>query len=146
MQLWEVWGVFFTYLEILSLDNVRENLTLVVVIYIVIFTLASLQIVPSQVTGVQYTLDNNNNVLTMTVTWNRPSSDVVITHYEVLYSEDDTSQSTLRANTEQVMITGTVGKSYRIRVRAVSAVGTGEQSKSITIGRKCLNHVYYYKS
>ena len=78
----------------------------------------------------------------MTVTWSRPSSDVVITHYEVQYSEDGRSQSTLRANTEQITITGTMGRSYRIRVRAVSAVGTGEQSKSITIGRKSLNHVY----
>ena len=111
-----------------------------------ILLLLLIQIVPSQVTGVQYTLDNNNNVLTMTVTWNRPSTDVVITRYEVLYSEDGTSQSTLRANTEQVMITGTVGRSYRIRVRAVSAVGTGDQSESITIVRKYLNHVYCYKS
>ena len=76
----------------------------------------------------------------MTVTWNRPSSDVVITHYEVLYSEDGTLQPTLRVSTEQITITGTVGKSYRIRVRAVSAVGTGEQSQSITIGRKYLRH------
>ena len=101
------------------------------------------QIVPNQVTGVRYTLDNNNNVLTMTVTWSRPSSDVVITRYEILYSEDGTSQSMLRANTEQITITGTVGRSYRIRVRAVSAVGTGEESETITIGRKSLKHAHY---
>ena len=124
----------------------RGRLTIIVVILYYILPLLLIQIVPNQVTGVRYTLDNNNNVLTMTVTWNRPSSDVVITQYEVLYSEDGTSQSTLRANTEQLMITGTVGKLYRIRVRAVSAIGTGEQSESITIGRKCLSHVYCYKS
>ena len=80
----------------------------------------------------------------MTVTWSHPSSDVVITHYEVLYSEDGTSHRTLRASTEHITITGTVGRSYRIIVRAVSAVGTGEQSESITIGRKFLRHVYYW--
>ena len=113
------------------------------ILYSYTLLLLPFQIVPNQVTGVQYTLDNNNNVLTMTVTWNRPSSDVVIIHYEVQYSEDGRSQSTLRANTERITITGTVGGSYRIRVRAVSAVGTGEESESITIGRKSSKHAHY---
>ena len=113
------------------------------ILYYYTLPLLPFQIVPNKVSGVRYTLDNNNNVLTMTVTWNRPSSDVVITRYEVQYSENGASQSMLRANTEQITITGTVGRSYRIRVRAVSAVGTGEESESITIGRKSLEHAHY---
>ena len=116
--------------------RVKIQQVLVAMLFLYTCILLPSQIVPNQVTGVQYTLDNNNNVLTMTVTWNRPSSDVVITRYEVLYSEDGGSHRTLRASTEHLMITGTMGRSYRIRVRAVSAIGAGEQSQSITIGCK----------
>ena len=61
----------------------------------------------------------------------------MITHYEVLYSKDGTSQSTLTTSNEQltiiIAITGTVGRSYEIRASALSAVGAGGESASIAI-------------
>ena len=70
------------------------------------------------------------NFLTLTITWTRPSSELPITHYEVEYKEDNVVQPIVRADNELVVIRGTVGRTYSVRVRAVSAVGTGPWSKS----------------
>ena len=70
------------------------------------------------------------NLLKLTITWTRPSSDLPITRYEVEYKEDNVVQPIVRVDDELVVIRGTVGRTYSVRVIAVSAVGTGPWSKS----------------
>ena len=91
-------------------------------------------LVPEQVTGVRFTLNNTNNVLTLTITWNIPSSEQPITHYFVRL--DETQQPTKVVGVTTLTITGTPGKTYTFRVRAVSAGVFGEWSESVTTQRK----------
>ena len=70
------------------------------------------------------------NLLTLTITWARPSSELPITHYEVEYKEDNVVQPIVTADDEFVVIRGTVGRTCSVRVRAVSAAGNGPWSKS----------------
>ena len=71
-----------------------------------------------------------DNLLNLTITWTRPPSDLPITHYEVEYKEDNVVQPVVRADDEFVVIHGTVGRTYSVRVRAVSPSGFGRWSNS----------------
>ena len=97
-------------------------------------------LVPEQVTGVGFTfnLNNSNNVPTLTITWDSPSSELPITHYFVRL--DDTQQPMKVVQDTTLTITGTLGSTYTFRVIAVSAVGSGAWSESVTAQRK------YFKS
>ena len=44
-------------------------------------------IAPEQVTGVGVTLDNTNNALKLTITWDRPYSEQLVTHYFVRFDK-----------------------------------------------------------
>ena len=96
-------------------------------------------IVPHQVTGVQYRNVRYNNNLSLNITWNRPSSGAHILYYEVQYWEDRRLQPTAKAYGEQITLNGTVGRTYRVRVRAVSTVGRGPWSESD--GRKFMDEI-----
>ena len=98
-----------------------------------------LSIVPQKVTGVHSTDVQYNNNLSLIITWNRPSSEVHILYYKVQYWEDDEEQPTVRAYSEQITLNGTVGRAYRVRVRAVSTVGGGPWSESD--GRKFMDEI-----
>ena len=91
-------------------------------------------LVPEQVTGVGFTLNNTNNVLTLTITWDSPSSEQPITHYFVRLDEIQQPMKVVGVTT--LTITGTPGKTYTFRVIAVSAVGSGAWSESVTTQRK----------
>ena len=99
-------------------------------------------VVPEQVTGVAFTLNNTNNVPTLTITWDSPSSEQPITHYVVRL--DETQHKVVGVTT--LTITGTLGKTYTFRVIAVSAVGSGAWSESVTAQRKYIqksvSHLY----
>ena len=79
-----------------------------------------------------------DNSLTLTINWTRPSSELPITHYEVEYKEDNVVQPIVRADDEFLVILGTVGRTYSVRVRAVSAAGSGPWSKSNERGLKTI--------
>ena len=89
-------------------------------------------LVPEQVTGVGFTLNNTNNVLTLTITWDIPSSELPITHY--LVRLDEIQHRVVGVTT--LTITGTPGSTYTFSVIAVSAIGSGEWSESVTVQRK----------
>ena len=89
-------------------------------------------LVPEQVTGVGFTLNNTNNVLTLTITWDSPSSELPITHYFVRL--DKIQHRVVGVTT--LTITGTLGSTYTFSVIAVSAVGSGAWSESVTTQRK----------
>ena len=85
-------------------------------------------------TGVGFKLDNTSNVLTLTITWDRPSSELPITHYFVRIAE---TQRQLRVDGATTLtIPATRGSAYTFSVIAVSAVGFGEWSESVTAERK----------
>ena len=96
-------------------------------------------IVPHQVTGVQYRDVRYNSNLSLNITWNRPSSEAHIMYYEIQYWEDRRLQPTAKAYGEQITLNGTVGRTYRVRVRAVSTVGGGPWSESD--GRKYMDEI-----
>ena len=85
-------------------------------------------------TGVGFTLNNTNNVLTLTITWDSPSSELPITHYFVRL--DKTQQPMKVVGVTTLTIIGTPGKTHTFRVIAVSAVGSGAWSESVTTQRK----------
>ena len=91
-------------------------------------------LVPEQVTGVRFTLDETNNVLTLTITWDIPSSEQPITHYFVRF--DETQQPMKVVGVTTLTITGTLGSTYTFSVIAVSTVGSGASSDSVTAQRK----------
>ena len=90
-------------------------------------------LVPEQVTGVGFTLNNTNNVLTLTITWDMPSSEQPITYYFVRLDE---TQQIKVVGVTTLTITGTPGKTYTFSVIAVSAVGSGAWSESVNAQRK----------
>ena len=96
-------------------------------------------LVPEQVTGVGFTLDNTDNVLTLTLTWDRPSSELRIERYDVAITENELNQSISMVGGESdttLTISSTQGSTYTFRVSAVSAVGSGRWSKRVTAGRE----------
>ena len=86
---------------------------------------------PEQVTGVGFTLNNTNNVLTLTITWDRLFSELPITRYFV---NIDGTQHETRVTT--LTKTGTPGRTYTIQVIARSAVGFGAWTESVKVARK----------
>ena len=87
-------------------------------------------LVPEQVTAVGFTLDNTNNALKLTITWDRPSSELPVTHYFVKI--DEIQQATKVVGVTTLSITGTPGRTYTFSVIAASAVGFGAWSESVT--------------
>ena len=96
-------------------------------------------IAPEQVTGVGVTLDNTNNALKLTITWDRPYSEQPVTHYFVRF--DKTRLATKVVGVTTLTITGTPGRNYTFSVIAVSAVGFGKWSRDITAGHKYNNNI-----
>ena len=91
---------------------------------------------PSKVTDVCVTKsEEEDGTLTMNVSWTTPQSDLPITEYEVEYKTSG-MKSWINATHHSVMppanytaLTGLdVATEYRIRVRALSVIGTGEWS------------------
>ena len=105
-----------------------------------IFPLFSL--VPEQVTGVGFKLDNTNNAPKLTITWDSPFSESSITHYFVNIAENDLRQSTEKVVGDTTLtITVVPEATYTFRVQAVSAVGRGRWSERETAACE----FYYYK-
>ena len=77
-------------------------------------------------------------MINLQVTWNQPTSDHPIQHYEVQYRKQGVSSwtsVTLNPNTRQTTIRNVAkGSVYNVQVRAVSDVGSG-QWKSATSQR-----------
>jgi hypothetical protein len=89
---------------------------------------------PEAVTAVDFTVSENGNDVMLTVTWSRPSSDVDIVHYEVRYQEGNGPSATIEVEGLQTTITIMKGKTYQLRVRAVSDIAEGTWSKYFTVG------------
>ena len=93
--------------------------------------------VPSQVTSVSLSKQVISSAPALRVTWDSPQSDVTITRYEVQYRRRSGSRWRSAAN-----VTGSPpptnthleslqdDTSYRVQVRAVSAVGVGDWSNT----------------
>ena len=90
-------------------------------------------------TGIQSRDVRYINILSLNITWNRPSSEASILYYEVQYWEDHRLQPTVKAYGEQITLNGTVGRTYRVIVRAVSTVGRGPWSEAD--GRKFMDEI-----
>ena len=90
-------------------------------------------------TGVQSRDVRYKNNLSLNITWNRPFSEARILYYEVQYWEDRRLQPTVRAYHEHITLNGTVGRTYIVRVSAVSTVGRGPWSESD--GRKFMDEI-----
>ena len=95
-------------------------------------------VVPSQVSNIQITQTVSNGMINLRVTWNKPTSDRPIQHYEVQYRKQGVSRwtsVTLNPTTRQTTISNVdKGSVYNVRVRAVSDVGSG-QWRSVTSQR-----------
>ena len=90
-------------------------------------------IVPSQVTGVSLFKTQRTGRPALRVNWTTPQSDVSISQYQVQYRRRGTtswssaapvSASTTSTYLEELV----VGSEYLVRVRAVSAIGSGTWS------------------
>ena len=99
-------------------------------------------LVPEQVTGLGFTIDNTNNVLTLTITWDSPSSELPITHYFVRIDETQRQRKVVGVTT--LTITGTLGSTYTFSIIAVSAVGSGAWSESVTTQRKYIQKSFFH--
>ena len=94
-------------------------------------------LVPQQVTGVQFEVDTTNSEPTATITWERPSSELPITHYWVAIVENDTNQYSRRVDGDtSLRINIASGSTYSATVMAVSAVGNGTHSDRVTAKRE----------
>ena len=76
----------------------------------------------------------------LTVTWSRPSSDVDIVHYKVQYQQGSGPPTTIEIEGLQRTITIVKGKTYQVRVRAVSEIAEGPWSSYITVGREFVQY------
>ena len=87
-------------------------------------------IVPSQVSNIQITQTVSNRMINLRVTWNQPTSDLPIQHYEVQYRKQGVSSWTSvtpNPTTRQTTIRNVdKGSVYNVQVRAVSDVGSGQ--------------------
>ena len=91
--------------------------------------------VPSRVSGVSLTKTVVSGIAALRVNWITPQSDVNISQYQVEYRKSGTvvwdSRLTISGSPPATSATVTgleAGTEYSVRVRAVSAVGTGEWS------------------
>ena len=86
--------------------------------------------VPPQVSNIQITQTVSNKMINLTVTWNEPTSDRLIQHYEVQYRKQSVSSWTSvtpNPTTRQTTIRNVnKGSFYNLQVRAVSDVGFGQ--------------------
>ena len=86
--------------------------------------------VPSQVSNIQFTQIVSNGKINLRVTWNQPSSDRPIQHYEIQYRKQGVSSwtsVTRNPTTSQTTIRNVdKGSVYNAQVRAVSDVGSGQ--------------------
>ena len=87
-------------------------------------------VVPSQVSNIQITQTVSNGMINLQVTWNQPTSDRTIQHYEVQYRKQGVSSWTSvtpNPTTRQTTISNVdKGSVYIVQVRAVSDVGSGQ--------------------
>ena len=90
-------------------------------------------LVPQQVSGVWFEVDTTKSDPTVTITWERPSSELPITHYWVAIMENDTNQYSRKVvGDTSLRINVTSGSTYSATVMAVSAVGRSIPSKRVT--------------
>ena len=86
--------------------------------------------VPSQVSNIQFTQTVSNRMINLRVTWNQPTSDRPIQPYEVHYRKQGVSSWTSvtpNPTTRETTISNVdTGSLYKVQVRAVSDVGSGE--------------------
>ena len=103
-----------------------------------------LLLVPSKVTGVSVSASVTSNQSSLHVTWSAPSSKRTIQNYQVDYRVGTSgSWSTQSPNPTSTSVTLTglqSGTTYQVRVRAVSDVGNGEWSN--TVSRTTYNGTY----
>ena len=87
-------------------------------------------IVPSQGSNIQINQTASNGMINLQVTWNQPTSDRLIQHYEVQYRKQGVSRWTSitpNPTTRQTTIRNVdKGSVYNVQVRAVSDVGSGQ--------------------
>ena len=87
-------------------------------------------IVPSQVSNIQITQTVSSQMINLRVTWNQPTSDLTIQHYEVQYRKQGVSRWTLvtpNPTTRQTTIRNVdKGSVHNVQVRPVSDVGSGQ--------------------
>ena len=77
-------------------------------------------------TGVQFEVDTTNSDSTVTITWERPFSELPIIHYWVAIVENNSNQYSRRVDGDtSLRITLISGKKYTATVMAMSAVGNG---------------------
>ena len=90
--------------------------------------------VPSQVTGVEVSEAIRSGKPALRVTWTTPQSDVTISQYQVQYKRPSidwrtanlVSPGSTPSTLLEALDTGTV---YKVRIRAVSAIGNGTWSR-----------------
>ena len=102
--------------------------------------------VPPQVSNIQFTQTVSNGMINLTVTWDQPTSDRPIQHYEVQYRKQGVSSWTSvtpNPTTSQTTIRNVdKGSVYNVRVRAVSDVGSG-QWRNVTSQRTYRGNYLY---
>ena len=80
--------------------------------------------------NIQFTQKLSNGMINLQVTWNRPTSDRTIQHYEVQYRKQGVSSWTSvtpNPTTKQTTISNVdKGSVYNVRVRTVSDIGSGK--------------------
>ena len=80
--------------------------------------------------NIQITQTVSNEMINLQVTWNQPTSDRTIQHYEVQYrKQGGSSRTSVTPNptTRQTTIRNVdKGSVYNVQVRAVSDVGSGQ--------------------
>ena len=104
--------------------NIITNLAKYICYIYIYFT------VPSQVSNIQITQTVSNGMINLQVTWNQPTSDRPIQHYEVQYRKQGVSRWTSvtpNPTTRQTTIRNVdKGSVFNVQVRAVSDVGSGQ--------------------
>ena len=104
-------------------------------------------IVPDQVLNLTVQPSElSNGLISLTVTWDEPHSDVTITRYESNYRIQSTGSwrgglAQPAANRQCVLRDLMSGVNYEVRMRAVSAIGTGEYRTAIT---SCMQVTYMF--
>ena len=91
-------------------------------------------IVPAQVTGVAVSKTIQSGKPALRVTWTAPTSDVIISQYQVEYKNHSTDWRTAKpvspnSTTSTLLEALDAGTVYEVRIRAVSAIGNGTWSR-----------------
>ena len=100
-------------------------------IYIVFCPLQKAVRVPSQVTGLSLSKAVSSRRPALRANWTTPQSDEPISHYRLQYRIHGTtwgSQRIVYPPQTSTVVPLSAGTEYNVRVRAVSAVGTGNWS------------------